>query len=158
MDCLRAICLPWSFDGKPASADDDDPPGASRVLGVADGQVSFSPAGTDDWVTAVVNRPVTTGDKLWTDHDSRVELHVGSAAFRIGSDDRLLFPQFIRSDDAGSAHRRRSGCTGAPTGDNESIEIDTPNLAFSIVRPGRYRIDVNESGDTTVINVRDGQG
>ena len=24
--------------------------------------------------------------------------------------------------------------------DQESIEVDTPNLAFSVLRPGRYRI------------------
>ncbi len=42
--------------------------------------------------------------------------------------------------------------------DDEAIEIDTPNLAFSILRPGRYRVNVNENGDTTIINVRDGEG
>ena len=40
----------------------------------------------------------------------------------------------------------------------ESIEIDTPSLAFSILRPGHYRVSVNEEGDTTMINVRDGEG
>ncbi len=43
-------------------------------------------------------------------------------------------------------------------GDDETFEVDTPNLAFTILRPGRYRIDVNESGDSTVVVVRDGQG
>src|SRR5208337_1909315 len=43
-------------------------------------------------------------------------------------------------------------------GDNENIEVDTPNLALSILRPGRYRINVNEAGDTTIVSVRDGQG
>src|SRR5262249_60832627 len=41
---------------------------------------------------------------------------------------------------------------------DETIEIDTPNLAFSILRPGRYRLNVNEAGDATSINVREGQG
>jgi hypothetical protein len=42
--------------------------------------------------------------------------------------------------------------------DNQTLEIDTPNLAFNVLRPGSYRIDVNENGDTTVVTVRNGQG
>ena len=43
-------------------------------------------------------------------------------------------------------------------GGDEAIEVDTPNLAFSILRPGLYRINVNEEGDTTMVTVRDGEG
>ena len=42
--------------------------------------------------------------------------------------------------------------------DSESFEIDTPNLAFSILRPGVYRIHVNDNGDSTIIRVRGGEG
>jgi hypothetical protein len=42
--------------------------------------------------------------------------------------------------------------------DNETFEIDTPNLAFSALRPGVYKVSVNEAGDTTLVTVRDGQG
>jgi hypothetical protein len=42
--------------------------------------------------------------------------------------------------------------------DNETFEIDTPNLAFSVLRPGVYKVSVNEAGDTTLVSVRDGQG
>jgi hypothetical protein len=64
--------------------DDDDPPSRVARSQPSKGEVSFSPAGTDDWVSAVVNRPLTTGDKLWTDRDGRAELHIGSAAFLSG--------------------------------------------------------------------------
>jgi len=47
-----------------AVADGDDPPSRVARLSFTDGQVSFSPAGTDDWVGAELNRPMTTGDKL----------------------------------------------------------------------------------------------
>ena len=65
-------------------ADDDDPPGRAARLGYSQGSVSFEPAGTEDWVSAVVNRPITTGDKLWTDRGARAELNIGSAAIRLG--------------------------------------------------------------------------
>ena len=44
-----------------------DPPSRVARLGYLSGAVSFSPAGEDDWVQATINRPLTTGDRLWAD-------------------------------------------------------------------------------------------
>jgi len=60
----------------------DDPPTRIARLGYMEGSVSFQPAGEDDWVQAVPNRPMTTGDRLWADKDSRAELQLGSAVIR----------------------------------------------------------------------------
>src|SRR5579863_2670812 len=76
---------------KPTLADDDDPPSRVARLSYTNGEVSFSPAGTDDWVAAVVNRPMTTGDKLWTDNGARAELHIGSAAIRLSGQTGFSF-------------------------------------------------------------------
>jgi hypothetical protein len=143
---------------RPASADDDDPPGRVARLSFIKGQVSFNPAGTDDWVGAVVNRPMTTGDKLWTDQDGRAELHVGSAAIRLGATTGF---SFLNLTDHMMQLRLTEGTTNIRVrrlGGDEAIEVDTPNLAFSILRPGLYRINVNEEGDTTMVTVRDGEG
>jgi len=53
-----------------------DPPGRVARLNFSQGSVSFRPAGEDDWVTAVPNRPMVTGDDLWADENSRAEVHV----------------------------------------------------------------------------------
>jgi len=143
---------------KPTLADDDDPPTRVARLSYTQGQVSFSPSGTDDWVSAVLNRPITIGDKLWTDNLARAELQVGSAAIRLG--DQTGF-SFLNLDDRVMQIRLTEGTIGLRVRrmeQDETIEVDTPNLAFSILRPGRYRISVNEAGDTTIINVRDGEG
>jgi hypothetical protein len=144
---------------KPAVADDDDdPPSRVARLSYANGQVSFSPAGTDDWVAAVLNRPMTTGDKLWTDQGARAELHVGSAAIRLSGQTGF---SFLNLDDRMMQIRVTEGTINLRVlrlEDQESIEVDTPNLAFTVLRPGRYRINVNEAGDTTVINVPEGTG
>src|SRR5436190_10437493 len=57
----------------------------SRVfrLGYLDGIVSFAPAGEDQWVLAKRNRPIVTGDKLWSDSGSHAELQLGSAVIRL---------------------------------------------------------------------------
>ncbi len=44
-----------------------DPPSRVARLGEMTGAVSFSPAGENDWVQATINRPLTTGDRLWAD-------------------------------------------------------------------------------------------
>jgi hypothetical protein len=141
-----------------AAADDDDPPGRVARLSFAQGNVSFEPAGTEDWVTAVVNRPVTTGDKLWSDNGSRAELHLGAAAIRLSSNTGF---SFLNLDDRTVQIRLTEGSINVRVRNldqDEVFEIDTPNLAFSILRAGNYKIDVNEAGDTTVVTVRDGEG
>src|SRR5262249_50286920 len=74
-----------------AAADDDDPPSRVARLSYSEGTVSFGPAGTEDWVTAVVNRPVTTGDKVWADRDSRAELQLGASSIRMGANTGFSF-------------------------------------------------------------------
>src|SRR5258706_14384137 len=86
------MALAVTLVGPPrAAADDDDPPSRVARLSLADGSVSFQPAGTQDWVSAVVNRPMTTGDKLWADRDSRAELQIGSGSIRLGSNTCFSF-------------------------------------------------------------------
>ncbi len=143
---------------KRAVADGDDPPSRVARLSFTEGQVSFSPAGTDDWVAGELNRPITTGDKLWSDQNGKAELHVGSAAIRLG--DTTGF-SFLNLTDQMMQVQLTEGTINVRVrrlAQEEAIEIDTPNLAFSILRPGKYRINVNEAGDTTIINVRDGDG
>jgi hypothetical protein len=141
-----------------AAAEDDDPPGRVARLSYTHGTVSFNPGGTDDWVSAVVNRPLTTGDKLWTDNGARAELHIGSAAIRLSGNTGF---SFLNLDDRMAQIRLTEGTLNLRVRrleTDETFEIDTPNLAFSILRPGNYKINVNEAGDSTVVVVREGEG
>jgi hypothetical protein len=38
------------------------------------------------------------------------------------------------------------------------LEVDTPTLAFTITRPGDYRIDTNPNTYETYVTVRNGEG
>src|SRR5438876_2704963 len=158
---LFTAMLALSFLANPriaAAADDDDPPARAARLSFAGGAVSFEPAGTDDGVDAVVNRPITTGDKLWTDRDGRAEVRIDSYGLRLGPQTGF---SFLNLDDNTVQIRLTEGSLNIRVRrleDNDTLEIDTPNLAFNVLRPGSYRIDVNENGDTTVVSIRDGQG
>src|ERR1700746_740680 len=72
---------------------DQDPPGRVARINFLQGAVSFQPAGggDNDWVDAIPNRPITTGDRLWADNDGRAELHVGSTAIRLDRQTGISF-------------------------------------------------------------------
>src|SRR5262249_28547337 len=135
-----------------------DPPGRVGRLTYMSGDVSFRPGDLDDWVLADMNRPLTTGDHLWTDQGARAELHTGNAAIRLRS--RTAF-EFLNLNDDTVQIRLAEGSLNVrlrSLAEREMFEIDTPNLAFSLLRPGEYRIDVNPDSQTTTVTVRGGEG
>lgn len=139
-------------------ADEDDPPTRVARMNYAQGSVSFQPGGEGEWLEAVPNRPLTTNDNLWTDRDSRAELHIGSTAIRLGSETSLTF---LELDDDTVQLRLAQGTALLRIrhlDDEDNIEIDTPNLAFRVQRNGEYRVDVHPDGRTTVIDVFQGRG
>ena len=69
-----------------------DPPGRVARLSLKDGEVSLAPAGTEEWADAVVNRPITSGDRVWVDKDGRAELQIGTASVHL---DRSTGFEFI---------------------------------------------------------------
>ena len=71
--------------------DQQDPPSRVARLDDAEGSVSYEPQGAQDWVQADLNRPLTTGDNLWSDQSSRAELHIGSTSFRMGDQTGISF-------------------------------------------------------------------
>src|SRR3984957_20087369 len=79
------------FSFSPPRRADDDPPGRVARLNYMQGSISFQPGGETDWVQANPNRPLTTGDSLWTDKDSRGELHIGSSSIRIAAETVITF-------------------------------------------------------------------
>ena len=141
-----------------AVADADDPPTRVARLAYVAGAFSVQPAGTDDWVAAPVNRPLTTGDRWWSDSDGRIELQLDGSLLRLGANTSV---SFLNLGDEITQVQLSSGTLLVRVrrlDDEETYEIDTPNLAFSILRPGLYRITVDASGNATAIAVRSGQG
>jgi len=154
---LSTIVLPV---GATAQNDDpqDDPPTRVARLGYMEGSVSFQPAGVDDWVQAVPNRPMTTGDKLWADRGSRAELQLGAAVIRLSENTGI---SFLNLDDHTVQIQLSSGTINVRVrrlDQDDSFEVDTPNLAFSVSEPGNYRLNASEDGTYTVASLRDGGG
>jgi hypothetical protein len=135
-----------------------DPPGRVARLSFSDGSVSFQPGGEGDWVQAVANRPLTTGDNIWADKDSRAELQSGSTSIRMDSETSVTF---LDLDDHTTQLKLSQGSMIVRVrhlDDDDHFEIDTPNLAFQVLRTGEYRIDVNADGSETDATVWHGRG
>ena len=135
-----------------------DPPGRVGRLDYSQGSVSFRPAGEDDWVTAVPNRPMVSGDDLWADENSRAEVHVGSTALRMGPKTGITL---LALDDRNTQVRLAQGSLILRVrhmDDEDNFEVDTPNLAFTLLQPGEYRLTVSEDGSRTNIVVWHGRG
>ena len=138
--------------------DQDDPPGRVARLGYLQGSVSFLPAGETDWVGAVPNRPMSTGDQLWTDENSRAEVQLGSAVIRLAP---LTTFSFLNLDDDTVQMQLSSGAINVTVrwlGNEEDFEVDTPNQAFNVLQPGNYRVEASADGNYTIISVRAGDG
>jgi len=158
-----ALVLQVSTIAKAQDDDQDqdqsqDPPGRVARLDYSQGSVSFRPAGEDDWVTAVPNRPMVTGDDLWTDENSRAEVQVGSATLRMGPKTGITF---LTLDDRTTQIRLAQGSLILRVrhlDDDDSYEVDTPNIAFTLLQPGEYRMDVSEDGSQTITTVWHGRG
>jgi hypothetical protein len=135
-----------------------DPPTRVARLAFIRGDVSFVPAGENDWVQAQLNRPLITGDKLWTDRNSRTELEIGSSTIRM--DQNTSF-DFLNLDDKTAQVELTQGTLNLRVRrlyDNQTYEIDTPTLAFVVNRVGEYRVTVEADGRATTVSVFHGGG
>lgn len=143
--------------GAAAGAQQQDPPGRVARLTLQQGSVSFAPAGDERWYDAQPNRPLTTGDRLWTDRAARAEVHIGSAALRMDGQSHVEFSELdddtvrLTADQGELQLRVRDELAG------QRVEVDTGNLAVVIDAPGEYRISANPDADTTWIAVASGR-
>src|SRR5271167_3367288 len=147
-------------DARASVAQDDthDPPSRVARISYLDGSVSMQPGGTGDWGSAALNRPVTIGDKIWTDQNSRAELQAGEATIHLGGMTAL---SFLNLDENITQMRLAEGQINFRVRElrqGDVYEVDTPNLAFTVHEAGAFRINVNENGDATSITIIRGQG
>lgn len=156
---LLALLQPTTWAQAPALQNAPlDPPGRVARLNLTEGAVSFAPADDAAWQAAVLNRPLTSGDKLWTGPGARSELHIGSTALRMNEQTSL---DFLALDDSLARLRLAQGTLQVRVRilfEGQRLELDTPNLAFVISQPGNYRLDVNPASNTTRVVVQSGGG
>ncbi len=133
-----------------------DPPSRVARLNFLQGPVSFRPSGVDDWAAATLNYPLNTGDYLWADQGAQAELHLGSTAIRM---DQATAVSVVNLNDQLAQFSLTAGSLNVHIrylGPNENLEVDTPNVSVTLLRPGDYRINADGDNAVTALLVRSG--
>ena len=152
-----AVALAGGFAG-PADAQSaplGDPPGRVARLSDVGGQVWLYSPDNGEWVSAVRNRPLTTGDRLATDTGARAELQVGSTTLRLAAGTEL---EVRLLDDDHLSLQLHSGSVFArlrESAEAAEFELATEDGRFLAPRAGRYRFDHDKTG--SFVTVQAGQ-
>ena len=127
--------------GAAAAQSSYDPPGRAARLAVTEGQVWLYHPDQGEWVSANINRPLTSGDRLATDRGARAEVEIGSTTVRIDSSTELDLQAI---DDDRATLRLVGGSVFARVYDVRNagrVEVATDAGRFVVQRAGVYRID-----------------
>jgi uncharacterized protein DUF6600 len=141
-----------------ARAEEVAPPNTATPprLSLVEGQVSFWRTGAQDWAPAQPNTPLAAGDSMYTGPGSNAEFQVGPRAYvRVGEAAQLQISS-IEPD-----YVQLKLTTGEASVDlrqlmpGHTVEVDTPNGAFTVEHVGYYRFNV-DTQSTTLITRRGG--
>jgi uncharacterized protein DUF6600 len=108
------------------------------------GEVSFWRQGAADWAPAQLNTPLAPGDVIYTGQGGAAEIQIGRAAFvRAGNDTQIGLdnqePDFFQFRVTGG----HAGIDLRQVPPGATVEIDTPQAAFTVEQAGYYRLDVD---------------
>jgi len=139
-------------------SDDQQSPEHVAYIRLIEGEVGYQ-RGDDNqaqWSAAAANTPLMPGDSLYANDGGRAEVQLGDGNFlRAGKQGYI---GVLQSNDQAFQFKVASGtATLRLRRLDRDYEIDTPNLAFSVEKPGEYRVDVDANGSTE-ITVHKGRG
>ena len=135
----------------------EEPPAIVGRLDNFVGQVSLLPAGSETWIAASLNRPISLGDRLWVPQGGRAEILAGPDAVRIGPGSELGVLDLQERDMQLSLSRGTVELRVRDLGSQQRVEVDTPNLALQLEGAGDARLDVDPFADSTTVTLHDGQ-
>ena len=152
------ILLSLLLCGGVARAEDEiDPPDRVARLSFINGNVSLAPADSDDWADALLNRPITTGDRIWVDEGSRAEVQLGTSTVHL---DEYTGLAFVTLDDDTLRMRLTDGAIAVRVHSlerNETVLIETPNTTVTLREPGEYAVDTEGDADRTAVKTYSGE-
>jgi hypothetical protein len=86
---LTALIVLMSLALVRTSYADNSPPARVGRISYLSGEVSFLPAGQQQWSQATLNYVVTTGDRIYTDKRGRAEIEFGPYVIRLNDESDL---------------------------------------------------------------------
>lgn len=137
-----------------------DPPGRVARLSLSEGQVSFAATkseANDNWSSAEINWPITGGNRLYAAGNAHAEVQIGAASLRLAENSAI---DFTRLDDERVEAHVPNGTLQITLRNwdiNDPFVITTPTVSVTLGNNGRYRIDVDDNGESATITVRQGE-
>jgi hypothetical protein len=132
-----------------------DPPDRVARLSEVSGQAWVYDPDRGEWIEALRNRPLTTGNRLATDADAHAEVQLGATTLRLDEDTEL---EVLQLDDDHFSLQLHGGSVEAQVrdpSDAASFELTTESGRFVVQTAGRYRFD--QEGAQSTVTVLDGQ-
>lgn len=129
----------------------DDPPGRVGRLAETKGQVWLLERGQKEWTSAVLNRPLTSGERLATDANGRLVVQVGSSTIRL---DERTDLEVLRLDDERIELLVRAGGVSVRVREHEvvdEVQLQTSVGRFSPRSTGLYRVDHSDRGSFAAV-------
>ena len=145
------LCLLPLLLAMPALAQDQDqgaPPGRVARLSYKSGSVSFQPSGESQWSDAPDNYTLTTGDRLYTNQGARAELEVGPYAVRMSQNTDLTLANLNDQLMQLGLGQGSVEISLYELPENNTVEVDTPNGALTLLGAGLYRVDSDPNNGT----------
>lgn len=134
----------------------NDPPGRVGRLAFVDGTVSFHDDEEDGWTRAVVNTPLTTGDALWTEPNSRSEVSLAGTRIRMDGATELDMTQIDDRQVRLQLAQGRLDVKSTQLDTSQPYEIVTPRGTISLQQQGDYYVEAGSQQDPTRLGVRSG--
>jgi hypothetical protein len=135
----------------------ENPPGRVARISYLKGNVSFLPAGQDQWSQATLNFVVTTGDRIYTDKDAKAELEGGNYSIRLAEKTDVTITAIDDTVAQFAVGKGTVRFTVYQLPSRDTIEADSPNAAITAAGTGQYRIDVDPDGEHTRVSVNSGR-
>ncbi len=153
VSCMITVLSAAAQETAPAEPPQNEEVGPTPArLSFVDGQVSFWRPGAQDWAQAQLNTALAPGDQLYTGSPGNLELQTGPRAYvrawantQIGVESQEGdFLQFKVT----AGHVSFDLRSLEP---GHTVEVDTPNAAFTIDQAGYYRVDVSAEQTSFII-------
>ena len=116
-----------------------DPPGRVGRISLIDGSMSQQSVDQPQWVPSAVNFPVSAGQTLWTDPQSRGEIQIGGAEIRLDGETEL---GILRLDDESAVVR---------------VDQGVVNIHLVVLPPGGFLVTGLMLSGKRILDVRAGK-
>jgi len=149
MSRLLALCLAFLVssaalaEGLPA-----DPPKQLGRLAAISGAVDLR-AGADAATEAMVNTPLTTGNRIATPPRAHATVDIAAGRFYLDGDSAMAIGALGPGRSAVTLERGALILRILPGGAGQVFVVDTPRGAFRADQPGYFEIEVAETGTVT---------